>query len=223
LPRLFSFDDAFALYRRNKQACRAERLGKYVLSDPTHFSPAIAEAATRLLLARLDRRAAGPVFANRHRRRRTVKGAGSVLECRLTGERIVFDARARLVAGHGPPPDPPYRDAFDALCCQVMEDIAVVACGQRDSGDDRIVALHLCAPSRWRAEDKIGRSFAEAHAPVPGMERSRQTSAARALMDAAVHRGPWVRFAWGITADNASTTIPTRRPAWIRRVARPRL
>jgi hypothetical protein len=93
-----------------------------------------------------------------------------------------------------------------------MEDIAVVACGQRGGGDDRIVALHLCAPSHWRAEDKIGRSFADAHAPVPGMERSRQTGAARALMDAAVHRGPWVRFAWGITGDDRLNHHPDPPP-----------
>ncbi len=78
------------------------------------------------------------------------------------------------------------------------------------SGRDRIAALHLCSPSHWGAEDKIGKDFRATHAPVPGMERT--NAAAASLVEAMVHRGPFVRFIWGVSADNRLNHHPEPPP-----------
>lgn len=86
---------------------------------------------------------------------------------------------------------------FDHLCSQVCEDVAVMA--EDASGTSRVVALSLFAPNHWSAEDKVGGDFRAIHAPVAGMQRILATT--EALLDVLVHRGPFVRFAWGIATD----------------------
>jgi hypothetical protein len=129
-------------------------------------------------------------------------GDAGLLHCRLTGDRLAFDKRMGLVS------DGPYADAFDALCCQVPEDIAVVR--RASDRGDWIAALHLCAPSHWAAEAKIGRSFIDAHAPVPGF--GKVAAAAAALTEACIARGPFVRFTWGISFDDRLNAHPEPPP-----------
>ena len=87
---------------------------------------------------------------------------------------------------------------FAALCLEVPEDLVVVR--RTTERGEWNAALHVCAPSYWRPEEKIGRGYSDTHAPVPGIER--QKSAAPALVDVMVNRGPFVRFTWGIAFDN---------------------
>ena len=47
---------------------------------------------------------------------------------------------------------------------------------------DYLTAIHLCSPSHWAAEDKIGKDFTAIHQPVPGIERINRT--APSLVDA---------------------------------------
>jgi len=118
------------------------------------------------------------------------------LHCQLSQETLVFDTRHRLretrQAGFSWP------DGFAALAMQIPEDIVIIQRQVADQGD-RIVALHLCFPNHWSAQDKIGKSFSAAHQPVPGMEQVNSRS--DALLDAMIRRGPYVRFAWGLATD----------------------
>jgi hypothetical protein len=191
---LFQFDREFPRYHANKSACRAERFGKYVCA--AGFDGPAAEAALRLMAARL---------ATEHPALFRLEGAGggvSVLHCRLTDDRLTFDERMHLAS------ESPYADAFDALCCQVHEDIAVVR--RAPERGDWIAALHLCAPSHWAAEAKIDRSFVDAHAPVPGF--GKVSAAAAALTEACIARGPFVRFTWGIAFDDRLNAHPEPPP-----------
>lgn len=86
---------------------------------------------------------------------------------------------------------------FDHLCAQVCEDVAVMA--EDRSGTSRVVALSLFSPNHWSAADKIGGDFRSIHAPVAGMQRILATT--ESLLDVLVHRGPFVRFAWGVATD----------------------
>jgi hypothetical protein len=121
-------------------------------------------------------------------------GAGSktALHCGLTGETLSFDRHERLQNNAS------YFDALDALACQVQEDLAVIR--RSPERGDWIAALHVCAPSHWAPADKIGRSFDETHAPVPGMERTRRVSSG--LIDALIRGRPTVRFTAGIEFDD---------------------
>jgi hypothetical protein len=79
----------------------------------------------------------------------------------------------------------------------VQEDLALVC--RRPDGTDWLAAVHLCSPNHWAAGEKVGRTFAQVHAPVAGMAPFNQRSAD--LVKAMIERGPYVRFAWGLGTD----------------------
>jgi len=56
----------------------------------------------------------------------------------------------------------------------------------------------------------VGGSFAEIHAPVPGMEPV--TRKAGSMVDAMIDRGPFVRFVWGVATDTALNHHPEPPP-----------
>lgn len=188
--RLFQIDTGFDRYRQNKLRCRMERLDKYVVFDD--LGAPVAAFVTRFLAERF----CAEYPASFHWEPQSL--SARTLCCGLTGERLVFDAQMRLInASADTGVSPAYASAWDALCCQVPEDLAVVRVSPLRG--DWIAALHLCSPSHWGAEQKIGHSFVQAHAPVPGMERV--NAAAEFLVEAIVHKGPWVRFVWGLSDD----------------------
>ena len=99
-----------------------------------------------------------------------------------------------------------------------VEDFVV---SRRDAaGVDRALWTHVCFPSGWRPEHVLGRSFAQIHAKIPGMGAVLGKS--RALVDAMVERGPYVRFVWTITADEELDHHPEQgfRASWSPSTAR---
>jgi hypothetical protein len=180
---VFQIDHEFSSFLSAKRAARTERLGKYY--QTRIFDTRLGEAVFEFMRRRVTSEYPGHFTWNPNT---------NLLTCRLTGERLTFNASGIDAV---PESAPPYRDALDALAMQVQEDIAVVTVDA--DGGSRLDAIHLCHPNHWAAEDKIGRSFYELHRPVPGMtDASKQT---QKLLHALVHRGPYVRFAWGISTD----------------------
>lgn len=112
----------------------------------------------------------------------------NIFNCKLTGDSIEINST------HG---------CFDAICSQIQEDVAVVC---RAMDKDWLAALHLCSPSHWAAEEKIGKSFIEIHKPVAGIEKINR--AAPALVKGMIEKGPFVRFVWGYATDNALNKHP---------------
>ena len=78
------------------------------------------------------------------------------------------------------------------LALAFLEDLAIVD-GQRAS----LPWLAVCLPSHWAPRDKVGRSFAQAHAPVADAELLRQAGAH--LMKLVCGPGGWERFVWTIS------------------------
>lgn len=188
--RVFQIDNEWPAYRAARLESRAEDLSKYVCRDDL---PAPLE--TRLIdwmIRQLPGEYPG-LFVHEPANNGTV-----TLSNRLSGETLVLDRDRRLIEVHTPQRvDPPYASAFDALACQLQEDLALVIVDA--SGRDRLCALHLCFPNHWAARDKIGKSFAAVHDPVPGMDGiSRRIPP---VLEALVERGPYVRFAWGLATD----------------------
>jgi hypothetical protein len=61
---------------------------------------------------------------------------------------------------------------------------------------DWLCSAHVCFPSHWRPEDKIGRSFEQIHQPVPmNLKNSGK------MVRAAVTSGIFERFVWSVTHD----------------------
>ena len=186
---LFQIDDYYSSYRNAKLAARGERLGKYY--QILRYSGPLAGSLAAFIAARLA--AEHPqAFALRTERQ------GQLLHCRLSGERLRFDADGHLANDSAQPErGPAYASALDALACQLQEDLAVVC---RGDGENWLAALHLCFPGYWAAETKIGKDFAAVHGPVPGMERTNRS--ASEIVDAMIDRGPYVRFVWGLSTDS---------------------
>lgn len=98
-------------------------------------------------------------------------------------------------------------ETLDELALHVQEDLAVLQIDE--AGRNRLTYLHVCIPSGWPPEEKIGRPFDAVHAPVPHIEaiNAKQASIARLMVNAT--RGA-VRFAWTITTDAALNHHPKR-------------
>lgn len=191
---VFQLDSDFFKYRENKNRCRGERLTKYYCESA--YAPEVRRAVNQWVIERLLKE--HPHFF--HYEERT-EGGGK-LTCLLTDEILEFDSEYELsrVSENAPA----YASAFDALCSQVQEDVAVMSTSkssgtQGDVPHDWLSAIHLCSPSHWGAEDKIGKNFFTIHQPIPGIDKMNQ--AAGALIDASIRKGPYTRFVWGFGTD----------------------
>lgn len=186
--KFFQFDSQFPAFRSNKLACRKERLTKYIATH--EFSVETEKASIQFIIDRLS--VEHPTLFVK-----TQKASEIELECRLTNEVLVFDERLSLKEARGSSVTPPYQSAFDALCCQFQEDLAVT---QKDGNRNWVSALHLCAPSHWAAEDKIGKDFRVVHEPVPGIEKMNRT--ADQLVEASIQKGPYMRYVFMFSKDS---------------------
>ncbi|MBK7892637.1 MAG: DUF3445 domain-containing protein [Bdellovibrionales bacterium] len=132
---------------------------------------------------------------------------GRILRCDLTGESLEFSPTGELLNGHESSVQPPYLNAFDALACQIPEDCALLLEGD---GLGKTAMLHVCSPSHWAPEEKLGLSFLELHGPVPHFERI--AKALPAIVDAMVNKGPFVRFVWSFVTDTRLNHHPVPPP-----------
>jgi dimethylamine monooxygenase subunit A len=119
-----------------------------------------------------------------------------------------FDARwlgwslhGQEVAGDGPPAIGRCLRALPArwrlaglLCLALAEDFAVI-----DGNTTCIPWLAVCLPSHWAPQDKIGRHFAEVHAPVADNQVLLAASDHLARLVSGEDR--WERFVWTLSSD----------------------
>ncbi len=203
--RLFQLDTDYAKYRENRLASRAERLGKYVVTRD--FRPEVEKEAVEFLIRKLTAEYPELFILT------TQAGGNRALECRLTEETLVTDSNGNLVSTKSAV-TPPYASAYDALCSQLQEDIAILATEKQSDGSTRdwLAALSLCSPSHWAAEDKIGKTFFAIHEPIPGIEKINR--AAAGFVDAMVNKGPYVRFVWGFGTDDRLNHHPIAPSGW---------
>jgi dimethylamine monooxygenase subunit A len=190
---VFQIDRDFATYRQTKLASRRECFDRYVCQAD---------------LSEDVRAAVATFIAHRLRREHPEHFAGDpqTLSSRLTNEALAFDADLNLVRTDSQV-EPPYRDALDALAGQMQEDIAILSTNAVKG--HWLSYLHLCFPNHWAVGDKIGRGFAEVHAPVAGIEpiNRRADAHVKTMVAAEVGR---VRFAWGLGTDDLLNHHPER-------------
>ncbi|RYG30165.1 DUF3445 domain-containing protein [bacterium] len=167
----------------NKRRALRERRGKYTRAF--RLDRTVEAAAARLIAERL---------ASEHPNRfRVASNEGELV---LSLDEATWELPAR---GDGA--------SLDLLARLVAEDLAVV---RREGDLDWTAYLHVCAPSHWAPEDKIGRSFFKTHDTIPGFERV--NAASKGLIKAMVESGPWVRFTWGPEADDRLNHHPEPPP-----------
>jgi hypothetical protein len=180
--RVFQIDSEFPRFRESKSACRRDRLSKYV--QHSDLSPAVERALVEWFIHRLISEHAAIFTRDRNR-----------LLCGHTGDEISLGDEYQLLPDSQLSQD--YESAFDALANQVSEDICLM---RRAGSRNWLAAAHLCSPSHWSAEDKIGKPFTTIHEPVPGIDSINRR--ADQFVDMMIHRGPLVRFAWGFGTDD---------------------
>jgi hypothetical protein len=104
------------------------------------------------------------------------------------------------------------RASLDEIALSIQEDLAILSV--RD-GRNWLSYLHVCLPSGWRPEEKIGKSFDAIHAPVPGREMTRIRESSQSILEAKLEN-PRVeeRFVWGLQTEPSLDRHPdrSRRP-----------
>ena len=80
------------------------------------------------------------------------------------------------------------------LSLAFAEDFAVI-----DGRSARIPWLAVCLPSRWAPQDKVGRHFAEVHAPVADNQLLIGAADQLARLVTGIER--WERFVWSVSSD----------------------
>lgn len=183
--QFFQLDNQFHTYRENKLKARDESIEKYFCMQPGKDLSVINQFIINTL-------------CNEHSAFFSFNTESGQLDCQLTGERLVFNEDYGINLKKSlTQVNTPYLNSFDALAMQVQEDFVVMEIDK--SGEGKIIALHLCAPNHWAAQDKLGKDFIDIHQPVPGMERIYQRH--REINKACLEKGPFVRFAWGLSTD----------------------
>jgi hypothetical protein len=89
------------------------------------------------------------------------------------------------------------------LSLAFAEDFAVI-----EGATATIPWLAVCLPSHWAPEEKIGRHFAQVHAPVADNQTLVQASAHLARLVTGTDR--WERFVWTVTRQTRLHTHPAR-------------
>ena len=189
--QVFQIDENFSNYRQVKLLARQERLSKYYRTQM--LSSNVSTSILRFIIERLTLEHPTLFQLN------SQSENDIALHCTLTKETLIFDQKLRLtrILRDGPAPTPDYHDSLDALACQIQEDIAIISLSP--FGRDWMAAIHLCQANNWAAEEKIGLSFQATHEPVAGLKNNQRD--AEAIVTTIVNKGPYVRFAWGLTAQ----------------------
>ena len=181
--QIFQFDREFSRYRDNKLIQATERPEKHFLQT--------AEPQTPLFELALWFTA---TLTKEHPSYFSLEDKS--LACHLTGTNI------RLSPGNP-------AQLLQTIGQEIQEDFAVVRVADNT---DTLELLHVCAPSGWAPEDKIGRSFLGVHQPVPDF--GPVARAAPGLLQGCVEKGPFVRFVWTVEeTDDLNHHPDIRSPA----------
>jgi hypothetical protein len=187
--KVFHISKNFKLYRENKLACRKERLSKYFCEKDLSLDR--VNALTRFLFNQYL--IEYPQF---------FKFDGITLNCLHTGDKISVDVNFDFLSFSNTEIaiEPQVDHILDALSLQIEEDIAFVCRSTANKEvKDHLGMLHLCSPSHWAAEDKIGMNFFDVHVPIPGIEKINRV--ADKLVETMINKGPFVRFIWSFVTD----------------------
>ena len=148
-----------------------------------------------------------PYFEDVNRKDEKLKALESqncLLEHNMTPE--IYEAVCQFILQNHPlqltnhPLEAPY--TFPNLALQIQEDLAI---HRLQDGKDWLAATHICFPSNWWPEEKIGKTFQEIHEPVPGMNLKNS----RKLVETSIFKGPFQRYVWGLVYEPASNGHPS--------------
>jgi len=187
--KIFQITPHFGEFRKNKVACRKERLSKYfatanLTSQQTHI-------LAQFIIENLVKEYPSLFMFN---------SQNMIFTSQLTGDRLTLNSSYQLVEFKNlknENTDPKPAHILDALALQFEEDYAL--CSRRSDMTDDLSMIHLCSGSHWACEDKIGKSFLQVHSPIPHFDKIGRVSTN--MIEAMINKGPFVRFVWSFVTD----------------------
>lgn len=192
---VFQIDSEFQRFRDNLAGARADDLSKYY--GETEGYEAVMGNVHSFVARRLAHEYPDCFALDR-------TSSSATLQCALTGDTLVFDGDFGFLESS----DADHVSGLDALASQIQEDLAVMVV---EPEADRLVALHVTAPSYWDPSEKLGHDFPAVHAPVPHIERVNEAS--RKQFATFQRGGKYTRFAWGAKAPSRLNRHP-KKACW---------
>lgn len=96
--------------------------------------------------------------------------------------------------------------SFPELAYHLAEDVII---HRIQNNKDWMAAGHICLPSGWWPEEKIGKSLAEIHKPIPGMKLDQSYKLAETM----INHGPFYRYVWSVVYEaqiNCHPSLPKK-------------
>ena len=116
--KVFQFDREFSRYRKEKMAARQERLEKYY--STRLFDPGASKLISRFIIQRLLAEYPDMFVLSQDKQQ-------ICFDCKLTRESLRFGPDYQFLQCNSKTDYYPlYSDGFDALACQVPEDLSVI-------------------------------------------------------------------------------------------------
>lgn len=170
---------------------QAHRRALHEYAAEAGLTPELRGQALEFIATQAARDSGGFITWDGQMLRNTRLGWAARIEPRWGGVEVVerFGAPLSSLVDHLQP-----LHALDFLGLNVPEDLALVA---RNETRDWLAALHVLSPQHWNPLAKVGRDFVAVHEPVAGSAAMNRT--APRLVDAVISRGPFIRFAWGVS------------------------
>jgi hypothetical protein len=199
--KVFQIDDHWSEFRKNKIAGLQERKSKYICDHS--FSSAESSELSLWIARRLAQESPQDfqLFENNQQILLQCKKSQDSLSMNPFGELIQYQSASQVMN------EGLVTSSLEALCLQVQEDLCWI---KKENQKDWLAYAHLCSPSHWAAEDKIGLSFEQIHRPIPGIERINRT--ASNMVEAMINKGPFVRFVWSFVTDQRLNHHPEAPP-----------
>ncbi|MBB5233073.1 heme-dependent oxidative N-demethylase subunit alpha family protein [Deinococcus budaensis] len=205
----FALDRDYGRFVASKAA--AWRRARHEYAGEAGLTPALREAALDFLARTLAAESGGVMGWDGRRFSNRALGWAADLGLRWGNvERLErFTAPHADLIGDVTP-----LNALDFLGLNVPEDLALIARDPARAGEgggrDWLAAAHVLSPQHWDPRDKLGRDFAAVHAPVAG--GGLLSATAPRLVEAVIARGPFVRFAWGVSMGDRLDHHPAAPP-----------
>lgn len=92
----------------------------------------------------------------------------------------------------------------DALALACQEDVVIMR--GMPNGQDVAELLQVCFPSGWDPLEKAGTGFFRIHEPIA--DNARLLGSSANVMKALLTKGPYIRFAWGVTLSQLRDAHP---------------
>lgn len=92
-------------------------------------------------------------------------------------------------------------NTFQNLAQNLAEDVII---HRIENKKDWMCAGHICLPSGWWPEEKIGKPLKEIHSPIPGMKDNHFK-----LVETIINSGPFLRYVWSVVFENKLNFHPS--------------